>query len=995
MYNSQYYTCEQIDERLLQGYLDDYNTQTGQNLTKEQFLTKLGNVFAKETVIDNTAVNIRYFVCNTAAGTAAKVITVAGYELFQGGSIKVKFNNRNTAGSVTLNINSKGAKALYYGGKPVSASNSWDNNEIVEIYYDGTNYYANNVEGNFKDGIFDISAYNLTEGQPTKYATLAEALGTDGNNVPSIFRKGGMQIKYVSTSDNKYVHFRLMSDTFNTTSANWQGVDDEPTAGSNNLVKSGGVESKISDCKVIAKMFSIKKHWVFTSAIDGSISGIAVGDALRFRQNNSFSVSKFKVAKGQVIYIPFVLNKNTSNPVIVDDNDIVLQIGDQSASSSTVQIKAAEYWPFTVQYDGYLVYTHYDPDDMPLYSDNAAMRPFDNPYAYVNSETSGEYMNFVKACYVKTNGIYSPSDLRISNVRRNYNGSWLVKVSDGQTELAIYSSFVETENIVVHATECDIYLSLNWNVFTPPFNNNVDIHFSNKVFIIEGNPIGKELMEKEIIGLRVIGSFAEMKQDGYVATSQNDGTPLDIVGRNVEYATASNWWHIRIPVMSGETLYVPYLVGNYTVKNPIIVDGNDRVMQIGDYTSANAINVLYENNQYWKIVSLYDGYLIFSFNRDFYVYSGSPNVRPSVVSGSSVPFDFEVAKSMDHSLLRSIIESASNGKCTVLYDNNGYPNLMYKIPLMSVGMFSEQLGDMDTPHPAFVVNGITKKCIYAGVFMNADYNGVPVSWFGLGNIMRSKSFFECRTLCAAKGDGWHLETIWERSLISLLSAKHHNNKPRGNNCWGRSRAEGFEYECVERVDGKIPGTSADSNGCQWVNGTEPDSWSHNNSRWGIFDIVGGYHEFCNLVKIVDGQIYIANDNKYNADESEWIATGIYVGHNNQIQFSASQQPVESGLKTGRWSLAVCTADFDSINIAIRKKVVTALMCPRLSSEDDNPVFDFDGSIWVQRLDETGYTTYPFLGGAEEYENSGLGMNIMSYEGDAAHNNMGSRLFYIE
>ena len=46
---------------------------------------------------------------------------------------------------------------------------------------------------------------------------------------------------YVPTYDNKYVQFRLMSDTFNTTPTNWQGVDNEPTAGSNNLVKSDGV----------------------------------------------------------------------------------------------------------------------------------------------------------------------------------------------------------------------------------------------------------------------------------------------------------------------------------------------------------------------------------------------------------------------------------------------------------------------------------------------------------------------------------------------------------------------------------------------------------------------------------------------------------------------------------------------------------------------------------------------------------------------------------
>jgi len=53
------------------------------------------------------------------------------------------------------------------------------------------------------------------------------------------------KITYAQSSDNKYVQYRLMSDTFNTTVANWQGVDDEPTAGSDNLVKSGGVHDLV------------------------------------------------------------------------------------------------------------------------------------------------------------------------------------------------------------------------------------------------------------------------------------------------------------------------------------------------------------------------------------------------------------------------------------------------------------------------------------------------------------------------------------------------------------------------------------------------------------------------------------------------------------------------------------------------------------------------------------------------------------------------------
>lgn len=96
-------------------------------------------------------------------------------------------------------------------------------------------------------GAYDISAAHAVGGVLATYDDLADALGTNGANVPAAVRKGGMSIKFVLSSDNKYVQYRYMSSS--TTDANianvnnWQGVDDEPTSESNNLVKSGGVAS--------------------------------------------------------------------------------------------------------------------------------------------------------------------------------------------------------------------------------------------------------------------------------------------------------------------------------------------------------------------------------------------------------------------------------------------------------------------------------------------------------------------------------------------------------------------------------------------------------------------------------------------------------------------------------------------------------------------------------------------------------------------------------
>ena len=89
--------------------------------------------------------------------------------------------------------------------------------------------------------VYDISEAN----NGTSYADLSAALD-NGNNIPETIRKGGMSVKFVRTSDNKYVQFRFMlSGPFTvqqfTNVTNWQGVDDVPTAGSINLVKSDGV----------------------------------------------------------------------------------------------------------------------------------------------------------------------------------------------------------------------------------------------------------------------------------------------------------------------------------------------------------------------------------------------------------------------------------------------------------------------------------------------------------------------------------------------------------------------------------------------------------------------------------------------------------------------------------------------------------------------------------------------------------------------------------
>jgi hypothetical protein len=96
---------------------------------------------------------------------------------------------------------------------------------------------------------FDLSAYNAQGGVLATYADLSAAL-TAINALPADFKKGGMSMKYVQTSDNKYVQYRLMANQWSTTISDWQGVDEEPIAGSENLIKSKGVYNAIAASEI-------------------------------------------------------------------------------------------------------------------------------------------------------------------------------------------------------------------------------------------------------------------------------------------------------------------------------------------------------------------------------------------------------------------------------------------------------------------------------------------------------------------------------------------------------------------------------------------------------------------------------------------------------------------------------------------------------------------------------------------------------------------------
>ena len=132
-----------------------------------------------------------YATCNTAAATAAKVATItpgSNFSLETGARVAVKFTNANTAGSPTLNVNSTGAKAIYFKNAALAASNYWSAGQIVDFIYDGTNWVCSAVVTDTKNtaGATDTASMIYLIGatsqgsNPQTYSHDTVYVGTDG-----------------------------------------------------------------------------------------------------------------------------------------------------------------------------------------------------------------------------------------------------------------------------------------------------------------------------------------------------------------------------------------------------------------------------------------------------------------------------------------------------------------------------------------------------------------------------------------------------------------------------------------------------------------------------------------------------------------------------------------------------------------------------------------------------------------------------------------------
>lgn len=241
-----------------------------------------------------------------------------------------------------------------------------------------------------------------------------------------------------------------------------------------------------------------------------------------------------------------------------------------------------------------------------------------------------------------------------------------------------------------------------------------------------------------------------------------------------------------------------------------------------------------------------------------------------------MPFVFSIKDTY-----RQAVEAQTGGKNTVMYDDKGNPSIMVRVPKIYLDEIID--GAEHVAHPAFIVNGIEKSEIWISKYQNIIHDSRAYSVPSV-DPKTTIDFNTAKAACEAKGSGWHLMTNAEWAAIALWCRKA-GLMPRGNNDYGCDHSATYER-----------GVYAPGRDDRILTGSGPASWNHDGTPEGIADLNGNIREWVDGLKLVDGKIYVHNDNDFDTGNTEGSIDG-WVDTLSAFDYSASTLQLDATVTT--------------------------------------------------------------------------------------------------